>query len=171
MFFRRLSDRVQILRIRKGGVSLTTHPCSDCYERGSITAESVCPVHHSEFPLSDSVGEEERPVPSIPTSRLPAVSIFAVPPRAIGQTPRRVALRLHTTSWRTRRDRVHQAMQSRRYTIAEIHAAETELTSDRGSRKRVGTHSHVSVGVISSAPQSGHCTSWVSNRASHARQW
>lgn len=35
---------------------------------------------------------------------------------------------LGTTNWRTRRDRVHRAMQSRGYTAAEIHAAETELT-------------------------------------------
>lgn len=34
---------------------------------------------------------------------------------------------LGTTRWRTRRDRVHQAMQARGYTAAEIHAAEREL--------------------------------------------
>jgi conjugal transfer/entry exclusion protein len=31
--------------------------------------------------------------------------------------------------WRTRRDRVHRAMRARGYTVAEIRAAETELTS------------------------------------------
>lgn len=35
---------------------------------------------------------------------------------------------LGATSWRTRRDRVHQAMEARGYTAAEIHAAERELT-------------------------------------------